>query len=215
MPLQPLRLQQLVADVAPVLRTAGLLTLVGVGGVGKTRLALATAADVQANYAVGAWLVELAPVTDSTQVAAAVAAALGIRERPGSEPRETLRRVLRRCQVLLVLDNCEHVLQGCAELVTTLLKECENLSVLATSHEHLGAPGEVSYAVLPLQVPAAEASIDQLLASDAVQLFTERARASDTTFTLTPETVPVAAQICRRLDGLPLAIELAAARAGR
>ncbi len=205
--------QQLVADLAAALRAAGLVTLVGVGGVGKTRLALATAAAVQAEYAQGAWLVELAPVTDARQVASAVAAALGVRERPGSEPRETLRRVLRRGEVLLILDNCEHVLQGCAELVATLVQECEKLTVLATSREQLGVAGEVLCAVLPLQVSAAEATVEQMLASDAVQLFGERARASDASFTLSPETVSVAAQICRRLDGLPLAIELAAARA--
>ena len=147
--------QEQVADLAQALSTTGLLTLLGVGGVGKTRLALATATVVRDNYAQGAWLVELGAVTDPTQVAAKVAAALGVRERPGSNPLETLGSVLGQRQLLLVLDNCEHVLESSAELVSTLLKGCDNLTVLATSREPLGVPGEVTRTVQPLPVPGA------------------------------------------------------------
>jgi predicted ATPase len=204
---------QTVADLARDVSTTGLLSLVGVGGIGKTRLALAVASALREQYAHGAWLVELAPVADPTQVAGTVAAALGIRERPGSNPLETLGVVLRRRQLLLVLDNCEHVLQSSSELVATLLQSCDNLSVLATSRELLGVPGEVLRTVPPLSIPSLSATFDQLAESDAVQLFVERVRASRSTFSLTPQVASAAGQICRRLDGLPLAIELAAVRA--
>jgi predicted ATPase/DNA-binding CsgD family transcriptional regulator len=204
--------QEQIADLAQTLSSAGLLTLVGVGGVGKTRLALALATAVRDNYAHGVWLVELAAVTDPTQVAAKVAGVLGVRERPGSNPLETLTLVLRHRQLLLVLDNCEHVLDSSAELVATLLQSCDNLTVLATSREPLGVPGEVTRTVLPLSVPGAGASFEQVVECDALQLFVERVRASDATFSLTPQNAVVAGRICRRLDGLPLAIELAAAR---
>ena len=201
-----------VADLAQTLSTTGLLTLVGIGGVGKTRLALATATAVSDNYAHGAWLVELASVTDPTQVAAKVAAALGVRERPGSNPLETLTLVLRHRQLLLLLDNCEHVRNSSAEVAATLLQGCDNLTVLATSRQLLGVPGEVTRTVLPLPVPGARASFEQMVECDALQLFVERVRASDATFSLTPQNAALAGRICRRLDGLPLAIELAAAR---
>ncbi len=201
--------------VSRELRTAGLLTLVGPGGVGKTRLALRTAAEARANYAYGAWLVELAPVSDdATQVAAAVASALGIRERPGWDTLDTLRHVLRRRQTLLVLDNCEHILTSCAELVTALLQACGDVSVLATSREPLGVPGEVVHTVPPMPIADAGDTFDQLVECDAVQLLAARLTGAMPSFELTPSSATVAGRICHLVDGLPLAIELAAARAG-
>ena len=206
--------QEQVSAVSQALRTAGLLTLAGPGGVGKTRLALRVAATTRTNYAYGAWLVELASISDdATQIAAAVAAALGVRERPGWDTVDTLRHVLRRSQVLLVLDNCEHVLPSCAELVTVLLQACENLTVLATSREPLGVPGEVIHTVPPMPIGGAEDSLDQLVECDAVQLLVARLNRATPTFELTPSNATLAARICHLVDGLPLAIELAAARA--
>ena len=150
-------------------------------------------------------------MTDPTQVAAKIAAALGVRERPGSNPLETLTLVLRHRQLLLLLDNCEHVRNSSAEVAATLLQGCDNLTVLATSRQLLGVPGEVTRTVLPLPFPV-RASFEQMVECDALQLFVERVRASDATFSLTPQNAALAGRICRRLDGLPLAIELAAAR---
>ncbi|HEY2595038.1 MAG TPA: NB-ARC domain-containing protein, partial [Chloroflexota bacterium] len=205
--------QEQVEDVAQVLCGAGLVTLVGVGGVGKTRLALRAAAAVQDQYAYGAWLVELAQINDPTMVATAVAHALRIRERPGLDMLEVLSLVLRERQLLLVLDNCEHVLLGCAELVSTLLRTCENLSVLATSREPLGVSGEVVYSVPPLPVASAEDSFEQLVACDAVRLLVARIQTTRPGLQLSESTAPLAGRICRLVDGLPLGIELAASRA--
>jgi non-specific serine/threonine protein kinase len=205
--------QEQVEEVEEVLRGAGLVSLVGVGGVGKTRLALRAAAAVQEQYAYGAWLVELAQVNDPAQVPTAVAHALRIRERPGLDIVEVLRLVLRERQLLLVLDNCEHVLLSCAELVSALLRTCENLSVLATSREPLGVSGEVVYAVPPLPVASAEDSFEQLIACDAVKLLVARIQTTRPGLQLSASTAPLAGRICRLVDGLPLGIELAVSRA--
>jgi predicted ATPase/DNA-binding CsgD family transcriptional regulator len=195
------------SEIDDALQTAPLLTLVGVGGVGKTRLALRAAGGVRERYAHGVWLVELARISDSSGVAAEVARTLGVRDRLGSSPLETLRSVLRTRQLLLVLDNCEHVVTACAELLAILLRSCPDLCVLATSREALGVTGEVVHHVPPFPMPG-----DGLLQSEAAELFVDRARAKDPDFQLTPQAEVSIGQICARLDGLPLAIELAAAR---
>jgi non-specific serine/threonine protein kinase len=205
--------QAQVEDVSLALRTAGLVTLTGTGGVGKTRLALRTAAAVRASYADGAWLVELAPLADSGRVAAAVADALGVRERPSEPTLDSLRVALRHRQILLVLDNCEHLLQSCAEVVAGLLQTCDGLAVLATSREPLGVPGEVVYPVAPLPVASEEEPLERLMECDAVRLLVARVQAAQPDFHLSPSTAPLAGRICRLVDGLPLGIELAASRA--
>jgi hypothetical protein len=202
------------ADVSQVLADHRLVTLTGIGGCGKTRLALHVAATLAETFAGGVWLVELAPLTDPNLVAPAVAAAVGVREEPGQPLLATLLAALRARHLLLVLDNCEHLLDACAQLADTLLRGCPQLRILATSREALGIDGEVARRVPflavppPRQLPAAE----QLTHYEAVQLFVERAIAVQPAFAVTNLNAPAVAQLCRRLDGIPLALELAAAR---
>ena len=201
------------AAVLEVLASQRLISLVGVGGVGKTRLALSVARACVGRFGDGVWLVELAALADGRLVSQAVATALGVvlpRERP---PLEQLIVALGGQSVLLVLDNCEHVAQACAELVSGLLGACPRLQVLTASREPLGVAGEVVWTVRPLPTPADVATpLDQLRESPAVRLFVERARAARADFELSADTAAAVAQVCRRLDGLPLALELAAAR---
>jgi predicted ATPase/DNA-binding CsgD family transcriptional regulator len=188
-----------------------LLTLIGTGGCGKTRLALELATDLLPTFPDGVWLVELAPLADAHLVPQAVVSALGAREQPGERPEATLVRVLSSREALLVLDNCEHVIDVCAWIVSELLDRCPRLRVLATSREALRVPGELTWRVPSLGVPDQRAAPEQLLAAPAVQLFVERARARVPTFDPAVRLSAIGA-ICRRVDGLPLAIELAAAR---
>ena len=202
-----------------------LLTLLGPGGVGKTRLALAAAQAALDMYPDGVWLVELAPLVasaadDPTPVVVAAVAALGIREQPGQPLLAALIERLRDRRALLLLDNCEHVVAACGQLAVRLLAGCAGLQVLATSREALGVLGEVAWPVAPLALPlepvgmpAAEA-LAALGRNEAVQLFVERGHAVRQGFALSTANAASVAQICRRLDGLPLAIELAAARLG-
>jgi non-specific serine/threonine protein kinase len=191
---------------APVPR---LVTLAGPGGIGKTRLALRVAAAVQPSFADGVWLVELAPLADPAHVPAAVAAAMGLVVSPERPPQEALAGVLRDQHALLLLDNCEHLLDACAALATALLRACPKLRILATSREPLGVEGETVWRVAPLILPAVDAPVAD---ADAVRLFVERARATAQAFTLSKDNAAAVVEICRRLDGIPLAIELAAAR---
>lgn len=186
-----------------------LVTLTGVGGCGKTRLAVEAAARAGAQFPDGIWFVELASLSGPERVAAAVAKAVGVAEEAGRPVLEVLSGALRGRTGLLVLDNCEHLLVACGDLAQRLLRDGPNLTILATSREALGLPGEVLFEVSSMN--AAEGP-DEALHSDAVQLFLDRARAVKREFTLTEAEVPLAAAICRRLDGIPLAIELAAAR---
>ena len=198
---------------AELLETARLVTLIRVAGVGKTRLALAVAAAVAERYADRVWLVELAPVADPALVPAAVAAVLGVREQPGQTLAKTLASRLRYRSLLLVVDNCEHLLDAVAELVEALLHACPDLRVLATSREPLRIVGEQTWPVPPLPLPPADLEGSKALSSwDATRLFAERAAAVEPGFALTAAVAPAVAVIYRRLDGLPLAIELAAAR---
>jgi len=190
-----------------------LVTVVGPGGMGKTRLALqaARAALDQTAFA-EAWLVDLAPAVDGAVVPRAVAAALGVQEQPDRPLPETIAGALQTRKLLLVVDNCEHVLEGTAPLVALLLSRCPELTVLATSREPLRVPGEQLYEAPPMALPATSDPTERLLDADAVQLFCRRAAAVRPGFALDDQGAPLAGQICRRLDGMPLAIELAAAR---
>jgi predicted ATPase/DNA-binding XRE family transcriptional regulator len=202
------------AEVLGLLEQSRLLTLIGAGGAGKTRLALRAAGAAPDRYPDGVWLVELAPLTDAMAVPRAVAAALGIGEDSDEHPVTRLQGTVRSRALLLVLDNCEHLLDACAGLADALLRAGPRVRILATSREALGIAGESSWRVPSLALPedAPPASSDALLSSDAVQLFVERARAALPHFALTARNAQAVAQVCRRLDGLPLAIELAAAR---
>jgi non-specific serine/threonine protein kinase len=195
------------AEGARLLAGTRLLTLTGPGGAGKTRLAQRIAADARSDFAHGVWLVELAPVTDSALVADTVGQAIGVRAEPGRPVLDVLSDAIGEGAVLLVLDNCEHVLDGCAQAVEQLLRSCGALRVLATSREPLDVVGEVTWPVPPLSLPRDAA--DQ---SEAVALFVERATGVQPSFMLSDANVEAVGEICRRLDGLPLAIELAAAR---
>jgi predicted ATPase/class 3 adenylate cyclase len=198
-----------------------LLTLTGPGGTGKTRLALSLAADVLERFADGVWLVELAPLADPTLVPQTVAAALGVREQPGRPILDVLLDSLRPKALLLVLDNCEHLIATCAQVAETLLRAAPSLQLLASSREALGVAGETVFRVpsLPLPDPVQPGQPDDhdrelaaLAQNDCVRLFVERAAASSPPFRLTARNAPAIAQIGRRLDGIPLALELAAAR---
>jgi predicted ATPase/class 3 adenylate cyclase/DNA-binding CsgD family transcriptional regulator len=202
-----------VDEVAGLLGEFRLVTVTGPGGSGKTRLAAEVARRAAGRFADGAWLVELGSVQDPAQVASVAAAALGVREQPGIAPAEAVARVLARQQVLLVLDNCEHVIGGAAALCAEVLATADDLRVLATSREPLRVAGEARYRLAPLTLPSpddlAEAAQAQ---AEAVALFADRARQADTRFVLDERTGPAVARLVRRLDGMPLAIELAAAR---
>ena len=191
-----------------------LLTLSGVGGSGKTRLALEVARDLVEAYPNGVWLVRLAPLSEGELVPKAVAEALGVPERPQEPLTNTLADVLRDRQLVLILDNCEHLLEAVARLVDKLLDSCPRLRILATSREGLGVEGEVRWLVPPLSMPETQGtpSSEELESYESVRLFVERARGRDPS--LSPKNAVAVADICRRLEGIPLAIELAAARVG-
>jgi predicted ATPase/DNA-binding SARP family transcriptional activator len=200
-------------DIAAALRDYRLVTLVGAGGAGKTRLALQVASRAAAHHAHGAWAVELAPVRCPDDVAATVAAALRADEHPGGDPTESVVHWLRDREVLLVLDNCEHVLDAVVALVARLLGSCPTTRILATSREQLRARGEAVVDVAPLSLPHDDApGTTSAHDSDAVNLFLDRARAADPAFVSDDATVSLVAAACQRLDGLPLALEIAAAQ---
>jgi non-specific serine/threonine protein kinase len=199
-----------------MLATSRLVTLTGPGGVGKTRLALQVADAVRRLFRDGVVLVELDEVNDPALVTNAVAVSVGLREQAGREPLEMLADYLSQRQLLLVLDNSEHVVEATAELAASLLRACPELRILATSREWLGIDGESVLPVPPLDVPTADevAGGEPLLDYGAVELFADRAAAVHPQFAVTERNRVTVAEICRRLDGLPLAIELAAARLG-
>ncbi len=198
--------------VAAALEEARVVTLTGVAGVGKTRLALRVAAEVLPGFREGAWLVELAPVRDPDGVVDAFAAVFGVSARAGRSVEESLVEFLRTKQLLLVVDNCEHLLEAVAALVETLERSCAGVVVLATSREGLSLDGEQNLTVPSLAVPAVDADLEAIARSEAVVLFVARAQRADADFALTPENAAAVVQVCWRLDGVPLAIELAAAQ---
>ncbi len=203
------------AEVKRLLANQRLLTLTGPGGCGKTRLVLRVAQDLVEEFEDGVWLVELASLSDPAVMAQTVAFTLGVREQPGRSLTETLADYLRPREMLLVLDNCEHLVEACADLTDALLRACPGLRILATSRETLGIAGETSWLVPSLSLPAGRhpPAIEEMPRYEAVRLFIERTTAVLPGFTLTDRNTQAVAQVCQRLDGIPLAIELAAARA--
>lgn len=204
------------AEVKHALAVTRLLTLTGAGGSGKTRLSLEVARDLAGLYADGVWLVELAALSKGELVPQAVAGALGVLEQPGQPLTQTLAETLRRKVLLVVLDNCEHLVDSVSRLLDTLLDSCPRLRVLATSRETLGVEGEVVRRVSSLSVPDADRlpAAGELTRYDAVRLFLDRVRLRLPNFDLTVENGPAVVEVCRKLEGIPLAIELAAARVG-
>jgi predicted ATPase/DNA-binding CsgD family transcriptional regulator len=220
------------AELALLLTDVRVLTLCGTGGIGKTRLALRLGAEVAAGFPDGVWLAGLADVTAPAFVTARISAALGVREEPGQPLEATLADALRGQRLLLILDNCEHVVTACAQLCEYLLANCRWLRIMATSREPLRVPGETIWRVPPLSLPPEAAagsaglsagsssgpsagfSPEELTQHEAVRLFAERAAAARPGFNLGPQNAAAVAGVCRTLDGMPLAIELAAARVG-
>ncbi len=201
------------AAVRESLSTARLVTLTGVGGAGKSRLATEVAATLLNVYPGGVWLVEMAALTDPRLIAPTTAGLLGVRENPERDLLQLLIAHLRPASTLIVLDNCEHLVEGVADFARRLLDACPQLRILCTSRERLGITGEVQHSLSGLRIPEpASASESQLRCADAVRLFAERAAAVQASFELSDTTISRVAEICQRLDGLPLAIELAAAR---
>jgi predicted ATPase/DNA-binding SARP family transcriptional activator/DNA-binding CsgD family transcriptional regulator len=204
-------------EVKRQLAMTRLLSLIGAGGSGKTRLALEVARDLVGVYPDGVWLVELAPLRESALVPQELVRSLGVKERPGQPLIDTLIDVLRAKRVLLVLDNCEHLVEAAARLVNLLLDSCPRLRIIATSREVLAVAGEVVWRVPALSLPDPQLLLPtarELEGYESVRLFVDRARQRDSALALTPRNAPAVAEICRWLEGMPLAIELAAARIG-
>lgn len=194
------------------LGSARLITLLGMGGLGKTRLSLQVAAEVLAEYPDGAWLVDLSAIRDPALVVVEAAQVLGVREEPGRALLHTLCAHLASRRVLLVLDNCEHLVKPAAELVHAVLRAATGVRIIASSREALRVPGEHIYPILPLPVPARGDGLAALAQSTAVRLFVERAQAQKPSFVLNEREAPAVAELVARLEGIPLALELAAAR---
>ncbi len=208
--------EQDVTGVCDLLRQPfRLITLTGPGGSGKTRLSLEIGRSVLDSFADGVWLVELAELRDNSLLDDAVAATFDLQGAPGLPPLEVLRTYLESRRVLLILDNCEHLAEGCARLVSELLQSCAHLQILTTSRQSLGVPGELLWSVSPLPIPdpRTTTTLEQFQQSPSVRLFADRARSVFPRFEITEENAPYIALICRCLDGMPLALELAAARA--
>jgi non-specific serine/threonine protein kinase len=202
------------AEVRALLADARLVTLTGAGGCGKTRLALRVAAAVGDGYPDGVSFVDLAPLGDEALLPETLLAGLGLREAPDQAPLGTLTEHLRARRALLVLDNCEHLVAACAGVVDTLLRACLGVRVLATSRELLGVAGEMAWRVPSLTVPDVDepATAEDLAGCEAVRLLVDRVRLVQPGFAVTDANAPALARLCRRLDGIPLALELAAAR---
>jgi DNA-binding winged helix-turn-helix (wHTH) protein len=204
-----------IAHIKQLLPTTRLLTLTGTGGIGKTRLSLQAAAEVLDAYRDGVWFVDLAPLSDPALVPRALAQVLGVKESSVQPLMTTVCKNLRSKELLLLLDNCEQVLGACADLADTLLRETAHVSMIATSREALHVATERTYPLDVLTVPNPKASAQTIARTDAVKLFVDRARQQRPRFDLADQRSRAVAQICVRLDGLPLALELAAGAESR
>ena len=201
------------SEIGGLVETSRLVTLTGPGGSGKTRLALQVAAELLDGSGEGVWFVELADVSDPDLVGSAVSRTLGIKEQPGHDVTESLLEALTDLHLLIVLDNCEHMITSCAKLADAIVRRCPRVHLLATSREPLGIDGETVWPVAPLSLPPdAPEELAKVASSGAVALFLDRARSQMPGFSLSEENAPVISSVCRRLDGMPLAIELAVAR---
>ena len=200
------------AEVKQMLASNRLVTLLGMGGIGKSRLSVQLAAEVLDDFPDGVWFIELAALTDPASVPQAVASVLGVKEEAGKPVIDALTKYVRNLQVLIVLDNCEQVIHGCADVAKRLLQAGAHVKVLASSRDYLRIAGEMAYQVPTLSVPKKESSFEALAQHEAVRLFIDRAAASMRGFGLTAQNAAAVADICYCLDGIPLAIELAAAR---
>jgi predicted ATPase/transcriptional regulator with XRE-family HTH domain len=200
------------SEIIHLINTYRLVTLTGSGGVGKTRLAGKVGEQVLADFSDGVWMVELASQADPAQVLQAVAAVFGLTTQSNTSYLELLVNFLRPRKILVILDNCEHLPQACAQLAEDLLKNCPDLKILATSREPLKVMGEAVYRVPSMGIPEAGGTLDEYREFETIQLFEERARLAQPDYSLTINNVESVVRVCRRLDGIPLAIELAAAR---
>jgi predicted ATPase/class 3 adenylate cyclase len=221
LPLQPnafIGRERELTDLRRLLSSSRLLTLTGAGGSGKTRLALQLAAESLEGYPDGVWLIDLAALTDPALVPQTVATALAVREAPGRALTQTLAESLKPKKLLLLLDNCEHVVAACADLVATLMRSCPDITILTTSREVIGISGEVVWSIPALSTPdprqmgPAASMGANLTQFEAVRLFIDRACMAKSDFAVTNQNATAVAQICHRLDGIPLALELAAGR---
>jgi predicted ATPase len=217
LPAQPARFvgrERELSELRRLVKDSRLVTLTGAGGAGKTRLAIQLAAELLDGSGDGVWLVELAPVSDEDAVASTILDVLRMATRPGLSPLDILVTGLASQQALIVLDNCEHLIGACAKVADAILRYCSEIRLLATSREPLGIAGETIYRVPSMSVPDEDDDTGEVdpYGSDAVALFAERAAAQGVGFVLDRASAPLVAQICRRLDGMPLAIELAASR---
>lgn len=201
-------------EAGRLLASARLLTIVGPGGIGKTRLSLQVAADVLDDYPDGVWFIELASIVDPTLVPKAVAQVLGLPEDGSTPIAQSVCGHLASRRLLLVLDNCEHLVDACARLADALLRAAQEIRILASSREPLNVAGEQTYTLPSLALPNSESGAEVTARSEAVQLFVERARLRQPAFSVTDQNSKVVAELCARLDGIPLALELAAARVG-
>src|SRR5215216_2463322 len=205
--------EQEMAETKQLISNARLLTLIGPGGTGKTRLALQIAGDLLPSFIDGVWVAELAPLADASLIPQTIAGIFGLRELPNMSLNNIVTDYLRAKELLLILDNCEHLIEACAQLSENLLRNCPQLKIIASSREALGITGEMVYRVPSLSLPdAAQVTCEALMESESVRLFMERATAAQAKFSLTDQNASSIAQICHRLDGIPLALELAAAR---
>ena len=206
--------ETIVGEVGASIGKSALVTLLGPGGVGKTRIALEVAADVRERFADGVWFIELAPLSSGEYLPSTVAQILGISRSDARDPLESLVGTLRFRNALLIFDNCEHLVRETSRVVSAILRGCPRIVVIATSRQSLGASGETTFQIPSLTTPDAVTSLaaNEAATFPAVQLFCERAAAADDRFALRDDNATAVAEVCRRLDGIPLAIELAAAR---